>query len=162
MYGRRPDVSQSPEKIPTDDAYPGIKIVTGPSKGLFNSLHLDFLTTDLKSTCHSKCLKFKFSSQNQEPCFAYTSHRNKLLSKFHHQTVPISRLAKCHILLKSTRNFQRTISASSTRGLKTLDSTSPEILNHGGFLTHRWENNTNCSYAPFVSWKHACKWNKIP
>lgn len=53
MYGRRPDVSESPEKIPTDDAYPGIKIVTGPSKGLFNSLHLDFLTTDLKSTCHS-------------------------------------------------------------------------------------------------------------
>jgi hypothetical protein len=53
MYGRRPDVSKSPEKIPTDDAYPGIKIVTGPSKGLFNSLHLDFLTRDLKSLCCS-------------------------------------------------------------------------------------------------------------
>lgn len=66
MYGRRPDVSESPEKIPTDDAYPGIKIVTGPSKGLFNSLHLDFLTTDLKSMCHSKGLKFKFNRQNQE------------------------------------------------------------------------------------------------
>lgn len=66
MYGRGPDVSESPEKIPTDDAYPGIKIVTGPSKGLFNSLHLDFLTTDLKSTCHSKGLKFKFDRQNQE------------------------------------------------------------------------------------------------
>lgn len=53
MYGRRPDVSESPEKIPTDDAYPGIKIGTGPSKGLFNSLHLDFLTRDLKSVCYS-------------------------------------------------------------------------------------------------------------
>lgn len=54
MYGRRPDVSKSPEKIPTDDAYPGIKIVTGPSKGLFNSLHLAFLTRDLKSTCSAE------------------------------------------------------------------------------------------------------------
>lgn len=50
MYGRSPDVSKSPEKIPTDDAYPGTKIVAGPSKGLFNSLHSDFLPRDLEAT----------------------------------------------------------------------------------------------------------------